>query len=58
MAAWVLVIDAVAVVVYYAAQLSSADDQTRMVFTFVWSILTIGVVLTYLRRIRIARRGR
>ena len=58
MVAWVLGIDAVAVAVYYGAHLSSADERTRMIFTFVWSIVTIAVVLTALRRIRIARLGR
>lgn len=58
MVAWVLAIDAVAVAVYYGAHLSRADEKTRMVFTFTWSMVTIAVVLTALRRIRIARRGR
>ncbi len=58
MVLWVLAIDVVAITVYYVAHLSRADERTRMVFTFTWSIVTIVVVLTALRRIRIARRGR
>lgn len=57
MVAWVLAIDAVAIAIYYAAHLSRANDRTRMIFTFIWSMVTIAVVLTALRRIRIARRG-
>lgn len=58
MVAWVLAIDAVAVAVYYAAHLSRADDRMRAIFTLAWSLATVAVVLTSLRRIRIARRGR
>ena len=54
----VLVIDAVAVAIYYAAHLSRADEKVRTIFTLAWSLATIAVVLTSLRRIRIARRGR
>ncbi len=58
MVVWVLAIDAVAIGAYYAADLSRADERVRTIFTLAWSLATIAVVLTSLRRIRIARRGR
>lgn len=58
MVVWVLAIDAVAIAAYYAANLSRADERVRTIFTLAWSLATIAVVLTSLRRIRLARRGR
>ncbi|MHB1223186.1 MAG: hypothetical protein ACYC2G_03950 [Gemmatimonadaceae bacterium] len=58
MVVWVLAIDAVAIAAYYAGNLSRADERVRMIFTLAWSLATIAVVLTSLRRIRLARRGR
>lgn len=58
MVLWVLGIDAVAIATYYAAHLDRAAPRTRAVFTMVWMVATIVVVLTALRRIRLARRGR
>lgn len=58
MVLWVLAIDAAAIATYYAAGLERADARTRFLFTLAWSVATIVVVLTALRRIRLARRGR
>jgi len=58
MVLWVVAMDAIAIAIYYLADLAHADARARGVFTLAWSVATIVVVLTALRRIRLARKGR
>ena len=58
MVLWVVAIDAAAIAIYYLAGLERAEARTRAIFTLAWSVATIVVVLTALRRIRLARKGR
>lgn len=55
MVALVVAIDAVAIAAFYITGMARAAPATRMVFTGVWMLLTLAVVLTGLTRIRRAR---
>jgi hypothetical protein len=51
----VLVLDAVFVVLYFAASVRSASDTTKLVFTAVWTLAVLLVAVRGLSRIRSAR---
>ncbi|HEX5831171.1 MAG TPA: hypothetical protein VFY16_09330 [Gemmatimonadaceae bacterium] len=48
----VLLVHAVAITIYYLAEVGSASRQVRTVFTGAWTLATLAVVLPLLRRIR------
>jgi nitric oxide reductase large subunit len=51
----VLAVDAVFVAVYFLAGVQHSTDTAKVAFTIVWTLLTLGVVLRGLTRIRSAR---
>jgi hypothetical protein len=51
----VLVLDAIAIAVYYLADISLRPTSIRYPFFGAWMLLTLAVVLPGLHRIRIAR---
>lgn len=51
----VLAVDAAAIAVYYLSGLDQAGTRTRIVFTIVWTVATLLVVLLGLTRIRATR---
>jgi len=53
----IVVLDAVAVGLYYFAGLQDADSGVRNAFTIAWTIATLAVVGLGLRHIRRERRG-
>jgi hypothetical protein len=54
----ILLLDAVALSVWYGAGISHARYNTRMTFTIVWTIATALTVAFLLRRVRRIRMGR
>ena len=58
MVALILVIDAIAVAVFSTLDIGDAPRRTRTLFTAVWTIVTLAIVLNGLYRIRLARGGR
>jgi hypothetical protein len=52
----VLAVHAVAIALYYAADVARAGQHIRLAFVTVWMALTLAVVLPSLLRIRRARR--
>ena len=58
MIALVLVVDALAIGLFSALGIREAPRQTRTIFTAVWTIVTVAVVLNGLYRIRLARHAR
>lgn len=54
----VLALDAVALAVYYLAHIDTSVPKTRMTFTVVWTVSTLLVVGTLLRRVRKLRYSR
>jgi hypothetical protein len=56
----VLAVDAVFVAAYFLGQVRSASDSGKVVFTAVWTLVTLGVVirgLSRVRRVRLHRPG-
>ena len=51
----VVVLDVVAIGLYYATDVERLAPRTRMYVTFAWTLATLVVVLYFLRRIRAAR---
>jgi hypothetical protein len=51
----VVLVDAVFIGVYFLADLRDASDVVKLVFTAVWTIITLAVVIRGLSRIRMAR---
>ena len=51
----VLGVDAIAIAAYYVAHIARAAPETRMLFTGVWMLGTLLVVLVGLTRLRRAR---
>jgi hypothetical protein len=51
----VVLLDAVAMTVYYGAGIAHAPTRTRNVFLIAWSVATAVVVLILLRRVRRVR---
>ena len=58
MVALILLIDAIAVAVFSALDIGDAPRRTRTLFTAVWTVVTLAVVLNGLYRIRLARGAR
>lgn len=54
----VVVLDAVALAIWYAGGVSHAATQTRTIFTVVWTMATAVTVAVLLRRVRAVRYGR
>ncbi len=51
----VLVLDVAAMLLYSFMRLRAAGTDVKLGFTTAWTILTLAIVLTGLRRIRLAR---
>lgn len=51
----VVLVDAAAVVVFFAAGLADATTRARLVFGAVWTLITLIVVLAGLARVRASR---
>ena len=58
MVALILVIDAIAVAMFSALDIGDAPRRTRTLFTALWTVVTLAIVLNGLYRIRLARGGR
>jgi hypothetical protein len=56
--AGVVLLDAIALAVWYGTGMAQARYQTRMTFTIVWTIATALTVAFLLRRVRKIRMGR
>ena len=56
--AGVVLLDAVAMAIYYGAGLAYAPSRTRMTFVVVWTLATAMVVAVLLRRVRMVRLGK
>lgn len=54
----ILLLDAVALAVWYGTGMAHARYNTRMTFTIVWTIATALTVAFLLRRVRVIRLGR
>ena len=54
----ILVIDAAAVAIFSALDIGDAPRRTRALFTAIWTVVTLAIVLNGLYRIRLARGGR
>jgi hypothetical protein len=54
----ILLLDAVALAIWYGAGISHARYNTRMTFTIVWTIATALTVAFLLRRVRTIRMSR
>jgi hypothetical protein len=53
--ALVLLVDAVFIAAYFLGRLRTASDGSKLAFTTVWTIVTLGVVIRGLSRVRRAR---
>jgi hypothetical protein len=53
----IVVIDVVAIAVYYGAHIALAPPHVQEAFTITWMVIGLLIVTTQLRRIRIARYG-
>ncbi|HEY3011703.1 MAG TPA: hypothetical protein VGJ36_03065 [Gemmatimonadales bacterium] len=53
--ALVVVVDALFVAVYFLAALRTESDPVKIGFTVVWTLVTLGVVMRGLSRVRSAR---
>lgn len=53
----VVVVHTVGLAIFLLADLEQAGDRTRRWYVAGWAIATFAVVMPYLRRIRMARRG-
>jgi hypothetical protein len=56
--ALVLGVDALFVAIYFLGDLRRASDPGKLVFTALWTLVTLGVVIRGLSRIRSARLDR
>lgn len=54
----VVVLDAVAIGLYYATSIARRPERVQQIFVGVWMAVTLAVVLALLMRIRALRRGR
>jgi hypothetical protein len=54
----VLLVDAVFGAGYFLGRLGSASDASKLAFTTVWTLVTLGVVIRGLSRVRSARLNR
>jgi hypothetical protein len=51
----VLLVDAMFVAVYFLANLRAGSDSAKLGFTVIWTLVTLGVVVGGLSRVRKAR---
>jgi uncharacterized membrane protein len=51
----VILVDAVFVAVYFLARIQIASDTVKLGFTALWTVVTFGIVIRSLSRIRSAR---
>lgn len=56
--ALVLAVDALFIAVYFGAGIERASDSMKIVFTVVWTVINLVVVIRGLTRIRSARTNR
>jgi hypothetical protein len=54
----VVVLDAAVIGLYYAMEIQARPIRQQQMFVAVWVVLTLIVVTTMMRKIRVARRGR
>ena len=54
----VVVLDAVVIGLYYAVEMKARPIKQQQMFGGIWIVLTLIVVTTMMRKIRVARRGR
>jgi hypothetical protein len=54
----VVVLDAAVIGLYYALAIQARPIKQQQMFVAVWVVLTLTVVTTMMRKIRVARRGR
>lgn len=54
----VLLVDLVFVAAYFVGQFRTASDVRKLAFTTVWTLVTLGVVIRGLSRVRRARLSR
>lgn len=54
----VLLVDAVFVAAYFLARVGSTSDTMKVAFTTVWTLVTLGLVIRGLSRVRSARLNR
>jgi len=54
----VVVLDAAVIGLYYAFDIEARPIKQQQLFVAVWVVLTLTVVTTMMRKIRVARRGR
>jgi hypothetical protein len=54
----VIVLDAIALGIYHFADLDHAAPRIKMYFTATWTVVTLMVVLTLLKRVRKIRYSR
>lgn len=53
----VVMLDAVALAVYYLGGIAHAPERTRMIFAVTWTVATAITVAILLRRVRLTRIG-
>ena len=53
----VLVVDAIFIGAYFVGRVRSASDPIKLAFTALWTLVTLGVVIRGLSRVRKARLG-
>jgi hypothetical protein len=53
--ALILLVDAIFVAAYFLGRLRTASDAGKLVFTTVWTVVTLGVVIRGLSRVRSVR---
>ena len=54
----VVLLDAIALTIWYGAGMANAPQKSRMIFTVVWTVATAITVGVLLRRVRVLRMGR
>lgn len=54
----VVVLDGIIIGLYYLLHIADRPAKTQETFVAVWVVITLLVVTTMMRRIRVARRGR
>jgi nitric oxide reductase large subunit len=54
----IVVLDAAVIGLYYAMGIQARPIKQQQIFVAVWVVLTLIVVTTMLRKLRVARRGR
>jgi hypothetical protein len=51
----ILLVDAIAIGIFHVANLEQAERNVRLAFTIGWTLVTLAIVLTSLRQIRMER---